>query len=205
MNSGLEAAFHLFIGELANQVAGHELVFQAVIDQVFRSDAAIQKSFDLICHPCSQALVQAAVNALAPLVPGDRDSDKFCLLGEVFAPLHGVGALPDCDFQGADQPAAGVVVSMVMERLKAGQARYQGLIVIFLKLCSQGGVGRYVGQGVAAAGRLYVKAAPSAYYRSFATLDNAAICPLKVALILVYVVFGACIDYVNQMVRDIAV
>ena len=59
MDGYLKTADHLVVGDFAYDVAGEELVFQAVVDEVLGLDAAVEQAAHLVKHTCVKAGVKA--------------------------------------------------------------------------------------------------------------------------------------------------
>ena len=107
VDGGGEEGEHRVIVNDAQHVLGHELVLEAVVDELFRPYAAVQEAFDLFYEASFEALAEAAVDAGIPLLNGHEGADEIGLLGAVFCPFDRVLFLVEGDLEGSDKATLG--------------------------------------------------------------------------------------------------
>ena len=205
MDGGLEFDDHLVVGEGAGEVEGDVFVLEAVVEEVFGLESAVEEAADFVYQAFVEAGAEAAVDAGVAFVARDGDADVFRLFGQEFRADHGVRLFPDGDFEGADEALARVVVGGVVglaELLVAGDELFGGLL---LEFGAERRIGRHVGEVVSAGGGLDVETAAAAEDRGLPSLHDVAVRPLEVLLVLEDVVFFSRVHNVDQVVGDFAV
>ena len=149
MDGYLKTADHLVVGDFAYDVAGEELVFQAVVDEVLGLDAAVEQAAHLVKHTCVKAGMQALGYALSAQLAGDGYAEGN--VGDVRERAQGcrvVGAV-GLNFYCAYCALGRVDVGGVVEWLVG--CKYVGQLgqALSLKRVAQLLVCRHVGQAVA--------------------------------------------------------
>lgn len=125
VDGGLEFEDHFVVGEGAGEVEGDVFVLEAVVEEVFGLESAVEEAADFVYQAFVEAGAEAAVDAGVAFVARDGDADVFGFAREKSGASHGVRFLVEGDFQGADEALAGVVVRGVVRLADGFIARDQ--------------------------------------------------------------------------------
>ena len=205
MNGRFELHNHLVVGQLADEVKGHELIFQPIVNQIVGSDALVEQTLHLIEHAVGEPLAQARTDARPSRVAIDRQTDVERLHHRKITASGFALEVVRFDFYGSDCSLTRIHVGgVVQHRTRTGFQRRQFGRQFRQRPSLERGTERRILRNVAdvviAHHTLHVQARAATHHRALSATADVLKGIEEIVLIAIEVVFRPGFDNVDQMV-----
>ncbi len=210
MDSCLQLREHFIVCQDAGNIQCHILVFESIVNEIRRRNAAVKQTFDFISHSLLKPRPKPHGDSFPPDFPRNVKSyhdavEKPRIIGACLHRFVRVIFVIFLNFDSPDCSLHSIRVSVVMERLHRRKHRSKFIEVFTLKLLPQGLVFRHIGKPDSSDGIFKIHPGSSAYHGKETSAEHVGIGFVEVPQIAMEIVLLPSVSNINKMIWNFPV